>query len=342
MESVKILHTADIHLRDKNGEAQAKAFADIIALAQEHKPNMLLIAGDLFDSGFESKSEKSYMVSLLSKIPDIPVFMVAGNHDSLPCYKDITLPENVHLFGSEMGKVSLDGVDVYGISMSANYSRESLVEDFRVDDNSKINIILLHGDLDVSSAYNPFTSTQLSQTGADYVALGHVHTTKGIGKAGSVHYAYAGVPQGRGFDELGTKGVWIGHVHKGYVDLKQYSTCEYTYEEVNVDVSSLSDYQQIAHRIRECTDANNCYKIHLTGNFAGDFAINGDRVVNLLDDYLLVKIYDDTGDAPDLDVIKNEQSLRGFFVASLINDPDGAEAIKYGLAALDGKEINVL
>lgn len=342
MDCIKILHTADIHLKDKNGEASAKAFSNIIALAKVEKPDVVLIAGDLFDSGFESKSEKNYMASLLGQIPDIPVFMIAGNHDSLPCYRDITLPENVHMFGAEMGKVSLGNVDIYGISMSRNYSEESLIDGFHVDDDSKINILLLHGDLDGSSAYNPFTSAQLSASGVDYAALGHVHTSKGVCKAGGTHYAYAGVPQSRGFDELGTKGVWVGTVHKGHVDLKQHSTCEYTFEEIILDITGCTDYSHIADRIKEVTDSSNNYKIHLTGSFEGGFAINADRIVNLLEDYSVVKIYDETGEKPDLEALKNEQSLRGFFVKSLMDDPDGQEAIMLGLAALDGKEINVL
>ncbi len=341
MEGIKILHTADVHLKDKNGEASAKAFADIIALAKRERPDVVLIAGDLFDSGFESRSEKSYMVSLLGQIPDIPVFMIAGNHDSLPCYRDITLPPNVHMFGDAMGKVSVGDTDIYGVSMSRNYSNDSLLKGFHVDDDNRINILLLHGDLDGSSAYNPFTSAQLSASGVDYAALGHVHTTTGVCKSGATHYAYAGVPQGRGFDELGNKGVWLGRVYKGHVDLKQHITCSYTYEEISLDVSGLFDYGQIADKIKESIKKENCYKIHLTGSFEGGFSINADRIINLLEDYSTVKIYDETGEVPDIDMLKNEQSLRGFFVKRLINDPDGQEAIMLGLAALDGKEINI-
>ncbi len=341
MESIRILHTADIHLKDKNGEAAAKAFSDIISLAKAEKPDVILIAGDLFDSGFESKSEKNYMASLLGQIPDIPVFMIAGNHDSLPCYRDVTLPSNVHMFGSDMGKASVGCADIYGVSMNRNYSEESLLNGFYVDDESRINILLLHGDLDGSSAYNPFTSAQLASSGVDYAALGHVHTTTGVGKAGATHYAYAGVPQGRGFDELGTKGVWIGSVHKGYVDLKQQPVCSYTYEEINIDISGLKDYMQIADKIKEETQSKNRYKIHLTGCFEGGFTINADRIVNLLEEYSLIKIYDETGETPNLELLKNEQSLKGFFVKRLIDDPDGHEAIMLGLAALDGKEINI-
>ncbi len=342
MESIKILHTADIHLKDKNADASAKAFARIISLAKEERPDVVLIAGDLFDSGFESKSEKNYMVSLLAEISDIPVFIVAGNHDSLPCYRDITLPPNAHLFGPEMEKVSVGCADVYGISMTGNYCRQSLIEGFRAEDDNRINILLLHGDIDANSAYNPFTSSELAASGVDYAALGHVHTTRGLCRVSNTYYAYSGVPQGRGFDELGIKGVWIGSVSKGHADLKQYPTCEYVYEEKAVDISDCDDYGAVVERIRERTTPGNCTKIYLTGSFAGGFVINTERVANLLEDYRLVKIYDETGEKPDLEQLKNEQSLRGFFVRALADDEQGKEAIKLGLAALDGKDINVL
>jgi exonuclease SbcD len=342
LESIRILHTADIHLRDTNADGQAKAFARIIALAKEEHPDALLIAGDLFDSGFESKSEKNYMVSLLAEIGDIPVFIAAGNHDSLPCYKDISLPENVHLFGAEMEKYSVGCADIYGISMTGTYSEKSLIDGFSVEDRNRVNILVIHGDIDTASPYNPISSGQLAEAGIDYAALGHVHKSGGVCRKGSACYAYPGVPQGRGFDETGEKGVLIGSVGKGYADLKLQPTCEYIYEEKDVDITGCTDYSGIAEKIRENIDPNNCTKVYLTGSFAGGFALNTQRAANLLEDCRLVKIYDETGEQPDLNKLKNEQSLKGFFVRCLADDPEGEEAIRLGLAALDGKEINVL
>ncbi|MDD4688486.1 MAG: DNA repair exonuclease [Eubacteriales bacterium] len=341
MESIKILHTGDLHLTDKKGDVQAKVFSKIISIAKREAVDALLIAGDLFDYAFGDMSEKSYMASMLSQIPDIPVFMVTGNHDNLSFYKDIQLPENVHLFGNEIDKVSLGKCDIYGVSFKDSKSDESLIKDFHVEDDSRINILLMHGDLDSVSSYNPITPKELAQTGADYVALGHIHTSKGVGKVGSTFYAYCGTPQGRGFDELGTKGVLLGQVHKGFVELEMVPTSEYTYEEIELDISGLEDYNQIAKRIRDNTSSNNYYKIHLIGNFAGGFNLNCDRIINLLEEYPVVKLYDETGTDYDINSIRQEQTLRGFFVNALADDPEATEAIKLGLMALDGKDISL-
>lgn len=341
MQKIKILHTGDIHMKEKGGDASYKAFSRILELAQLEKVDAILIAGDLFDSTLASVSDKNFIASMFSRIPEIKVFLVAGNHDSLPCYQGVEFPPNVHVFQEGVSKVSLGDIDIYGVSMAANYSEKSLIEGFGVDDPIKVNLLLTHGDLNVSSAYNPFTTAQIASSGVDYVALGHVHMSDGVKKSGNSFYAYCGVPQGRGFDELGEKGVLIGEIHKGHVDLTFFKTSLYEYLEIEIDLTGLSDYAQIAALIQEKTDEKNAYKIHLTGVFAGGFVINTAHIQTMLAQYPALKLLDETGEELDLDAIKQEYTLKGLFVKNLLDAGRDMQAITYGLAALDGKKIDI-
>ena len=341
MQKIKILHTGDVHIKEKGAKTSYKVFSNILELAQAEKVDAILIAGDLFDSTFVSISSKNLIVSMFSNIPQIEVFMVAGNHDSLPCYRGVEFPPNVHLFGSSISKVTFNDVDIYGVSMSSNYSEKSLLEGFSVEDRSKINLLIAHGDLNAGSAYNPFTLNQIADSGVDYAALGHVHTSSGLCKEKNVYYAYCGVPQGRGFDELGEKGVLIGDVYKGHEDLKFIKTSLFEFLEIEVDITGLHDYAQIAALIQEKTDIKNAYKIHLKGVFQGGFVINTDHLKTMLPDYPALKILDETGEEIDLDALKNEYTLKGLFVKRLMETGGGEQAIKYGLSALDGKELDI-
>ena len=63
-----------------------------------------------------------------------------------------------------------------------------------------------------------------------------------------IHFiAYAGCPQGRGFDELDDKGIVIGEVSKGTVNLEFIKTSKRNYCIREVDISNLDGY----HEIRE-------------------------------------------------------------------------------------------
>ena len=50
---MKILHTADIHLR-KKGDVCWKAFEEIINIANKENVDVLVIAEDMFDNSYRS------------------------------------------------------------------------------------------------------------------------------------------------------------------------------------------------------------------------------------------------------------------------------------------------
>ena len=87
---MKILHTADWHLGKKLDrfsrlEEQAEVLAEITALADSQKADLVLVAGDLFDSfnpGTEAVELFYKTLKKLSKDGKRPVIAIAGNHDS--------------------------------------------------------------------------------------------------------------------------------------------------------------------------------------------------------------------------------------------------------------------
>ncbi len=87
---MKILHTADWHLGKKLDHfsrlaEQAEVLDEICAIATEEKPDLILIAGDIYDA-FNPPTEAQRLLYetlvRLSKNGQIPVLAIAGNHDS--------------------------------------------------------------------------------------------------------------------------------------------------------------------------------------------------------------------------------------------------------------------
>jgi len=103
---MKILHTADWHIgrtltgNDLHGE-QRIVLAQIVEMANEKNPDVIVIAGDLFDlpspSADSQKLCNKYII-VLGKIA--PVLIIPGNHDSrnrFKAFENVFEATNVHI-----------------------------------------------------------------------------------------------------------------------------------------------------------------------------------------------------------------------------------------------------
>lgn len=88
---MKFFHISDLHIgRQMNGyglkDSQESALAQIIAYAAERKPDAVLICGDIYDKSVPSAEAYTVFDAFLNRLsairPSIPVFIIAGNHDS--------------------------------------------------------------------------------------------------------------------------------------------------------------------------------------------------------------------------------------------------------------------
>ena len=184
----------------------------ITAAAKKEGCDLILLSGDLFD-GVPTRESLKALKDALEEAA-IPVFIAPGNHDYYSpssVWAGELWPANVHIFTSrQMDSVALPELDcrVYGAAFSETQS-DSLLSGFRAECKEKHALCVLHGDpTQTHSPYNPVTAEQIRDSGLDYLALGHIHKG-GNFRAGNTLCAWPGCPQGRGFDELGEKGVLI-------------------------------------------------------------------------------------------------------------------------------------
>lgn len=86
---MKLLHTADWHLgRIFNNhpltEDQAEMLEQLLAYIERHKPDALLIAGDIYDRSVPPENAVALLDSFLTKVlkhHKTKIFIIAGNHD---------------------------------------------------------------------------------------------------------------------------------------------------------------------------------------------------------------------------------------------------------------------
>ncbi|HEX7022281.1 MAG TPA: exonuclease subunit SbcD, partial [Trueperaceae bacterium] len=107
---MKILHTADwhtgrtLHGVDRTPEIRA-ALQEIAALAIEEQVDLILVAGDLYDSRWPGPEAEAavYEFFLTTGQAGIPSVVIAGNHDHperLEASRELLRLVNVHTFGA--------------------------------------------------------------------------------------------------------------------------------------------------------------------------------------------------------------------------------------------------
>lgn len=207
---MKILHTGDWHIGKIVNQVymtadQEYVLQNLIALLESERPDVLMIAGDIYDRAVPPVEAVELLDKTLSKILlelEIPVLLISGNHDSpdrLGFGSQILQARGLHIAGrftKEVRKVTLH--DEYGPVhfYLLPYASPALVkeilqrEDIHDHDSAmqaiieniqanswrpgERNILVTHGfvrgleDLEQSESEKPLSYT-LSVGGADYV-----------------------------------------------------------------------------------------------------------------------------------------------------------------------------
>ncbi len=367
MKTLKILHTADLHL-DSPFEymnaanavtlrnEQRQLLDKMADLARINNVDIALISGDLFESAMTYAETEEQLVRALRAMA-VPVFIAPGNHDyySPNCsYRRMRLPENVHVFTEnkiECVELEDQNVCVYGAAFTDRASL-ALLKDFHAPRKKGMyNVMCIHGEVGApQSPYNPISENELAESGMDYIALGHVHSASGLRQAGSTWYSWPGCPAGRGFDETGKKYVNLVEVSEDGCSMEQICIAKRCYRVLNVDVSAKEPLIAIHSSLPDDT-ANDIYRIVLTGEC--DAAPDAASLYSSLSDmFFELQIRDLTKLRRDIWEKAGEDTLRGIFLKNLKekyeNAADDAEkalieqAARWGLAALDnGEEVAV-
>lgn len=154
---MRILHTSDWHLNKKlhnfdRIEEQEKVMNEIIDIADSHDVDIVIIAGDLFDTYNPSNEAQRLLYKTLhslSRSGKRPVIAIAGNHDS---------PDRIE---SPESLAYLSGIFLFGYPNSMPYTFPHNHEDFTITNIDKgfIEIKINKSDELIRILYTPFTNS---------------------------------------------------------------------------------------------------------------------------------------------------------------------------------------
>ena len=356
---IKLIHGADFHLDSpfsgldpqqaalRRG-AQRQLLEDLAQLARAEQADLVLLSGDLLDSEQVYRETAQALARALGSIP-CPVFIAPGNHDyysARSVYATLDWPENVHIFRSaqpEAVRLPQLNCTVYGRAFTDLHQTTSPLEGISPNRGADgLHLACLHGEVGQWGEYGPITPAEISASGLDYLALGHIHKFSGLNREGATYWAYPGCPEGRGFDETGDKGVLVVELDTGKANARFVPLCRHRYEILSVDITGQDPMTAITAALPPNT-RQDIYRICLTGE--GEPPVLSALEGQLAGRFYALSLRDRTRLPRDLWARREEDTLTGLFLQAMWDkcqaDPDDPIlqlAARFGLAALEHGE----
>jgi DNA repair exonuclease SbcCD nuclease subunit len=349
---MKLIHTADLHL-DSAMEARLSpekarlrkkelllCFGAIADLAEREGARVVLLSGDIFDTDHPAASSVRYLLDTVKAHSGIDFLMLYGNH-SANYRLDGDLPDNLRFFGEHEYTLYRYGNVVICGSEDTSAELPPLAKE-------DLNIVTLpgqvvphrHGDGEIGLS-------ELCDKGIDYLALGHIHAPR-IEKLDSRgFYCYPGCPEGRGFDEIGERGVVLLDTDGERLKKSFLPIARRTLHDISIDVSAAESQHEIeAIVLREIAEVreSDLLRIRLVGARSAHLLPDVLQLsASLEGNHFHVEIKNETVVKIDPSEYENDLSLRGEFVRTVLalalpKEEEGL-ILSAGLAVLSGEEV---
>ncbi len=256
---MRILHTSDWHIgrtlvgNDLHGEQQV-VLEQIVAIAKEKKPNVIVIAGDLFDLPSPSADSQKLCNHYIIQLGTIaPVLIIPGNHDSRNRFKaiegfaeatNINITSQIHEVVERAFTFEENGskVRIYGIPFVAPNNVRGLegFKDIKLNHEGVVTSVMekVREDADANDAR--------------IIAIAHLFITGGERSKSKAErdIEYGGVHDIKASTFEGADLVLLGHLHRCHTPNKKIpvahysgSILRYSFSEANHDKSSsIIDY----------------------------------------------------------------------------------------------------
>ena len=293
---MKILHVADTHLGysayrrvTNDGINQREidtydAFKQFIDYALESKPDIIIHAGDLFDSVRPTNRAITFALHQLIRLSkqEIPCIIIAGNHEH-PKLKEtghiFSILDHIdHIYPVYNSRYETIPFEIDGKKIIIHAIPQTLTKQEFNDNLKKLkpepiadyNILLTHGGIKGIKEFsmNEFNEliipTQYLKSNFDYIALGHYHKHVKVSEnafySGSTErFTFSDAGEQKGFIELELAGKKIKH---SFISLKNRPMIDPN--PINCSNLSLDEImKQIKKTIKEIEPRGKVFRIAL-------------------------------------------------------------------------------
>jgi exonuclease SbcD len=333
----KFLHTADLHLSrpfgflppqlaEERRRDQRKVLTRIADLAIEREVDLVLIAGDLFDSADPDPTDLEAVIRELTRLGESGrrIFAIPGNHDYVSqgsFWQRMTIP-GLHVFlEPEWQSIVLDdlGITIHGVAFHKMQSERRAFEGLELADTPSV--VMAHASYEAFEGqierYHPFSAAEIPQ--AAYIALGHYHRFNPIGSG-----CYPGTPEGISFDapETEDRFVVVGEVGGGQEQVKVNARIMRSSE---IDCTSFDSQASLLDAVRKLCEPNALIQVKFTGCANSEVAKALDGLADRFKESCLYLSPDLTGLSLPTDLAEGDLTIRGRFCRYMLQQIEAAE-----------------
>jgi DNA repair exonuclease SbcCD nuclease subunit len=369
---IKLLHTADHQLGVKfsgfgeKGRQLRQAVKDslkaTVDVALAEAVDLVLVAGDLFDSNAVSRNLVNEAVAQLKRLAPIPVCILPGTHDCYDASSVYRRPEfrdipNIHIFTDEITSISFPNSDltVYGKANLHPTGTESPLTGLEMTRETKYHVAMAHGEMAIEGKfagdYYPIEGREIAACGMNYVALGHWHRYADFSQ-GEVKAFYCGAPETLSFEEGEESGyVLLVSIDESATRVEKKRIGKYLWKTANLEIEAFEIEEGLLQEIRKHADPNTLLRVRLSGLKPVTWDVGEERLAGELED-LFFHLEVIAGElTTSLEPIRAtdfpETTVMGQFLRLMEKrletaDPDEKplleEALRRGFALLNGRE----
>jgi exonuclease SbcD len=387
---LRLLHTADVHLGARHAdlgdqavaqrERQFAAFVATTDLALAERVDLVLVAGDLFDSNVQPRRSVERAASQLRRLVEarIRTVLIPGTHDlydRASIYRAYDLSAMSGAVGSDLvtvldpdhPDVHLAALDVviHGRCFATKRAPQSPLAGVNAakDKRATWHVGLLHAALAIPDRTDGdevvITTDEIAASHLDYLALGHWHSMT-QGKAGGTRYAYSGAPEAVAIDQDRAGNVLLVSLEqregRKHVAIEERKVGRTRFEKLELDATGIASQPGLVETLAGKADPDLVLDVQLIGVRPDMLDLETDEVENeLADRFLKVRIRDRSTAALTDGAIPPPDTVLGAFIRDLeariaeleAEDPADAiaaelrDSLRLGRLLLAGEEVTL-
>jgi exonuclease SbcD len=353
---LRIIHTADVHLGARHDdlgdqaaaqrERQSAAFRATVDLAIAEKVDLVLIAGDLFDSNVQPRRSVERVAAELHRLVEahIRTVIIPGTHDvydRASIYRAYDLaamagstPDDglVTVLTPERESVHLAACDVvvHGRVFATKRAPHSPLQGLGAEIAADQTVVtwrigLVHGSIAIPGKTERdevvITTEEIATSGLDYLALGHWHSSQSA-KAGTVTYGYAGAPEAVALDQDRAGKVLLVELETAgaarNVTVKEHAVGRTRFEKLEVDAATVPSQPALVTTLTGRADPDLVLDVRLTGVRPDDLDLDIEEIeAALAGSFLKVRVRDASMPALTEGPLPSPDTIIGAFIRDL-------------------------
>lgn len=284
LEPLNILHTSDLHLdyvlseyrrevRPVRRDELIGTFNFLVSESMRLGVKLLLIAGDLICTRSAADSTVEVVRDAFRRLGRDSIFVAvipgdAEEEGGLELLRDACSGENVHLFlGEEWSSISpFPGITLWGLRTTWRNSNVPVLSNLLVE-GAGMHVGLMHGTFagtpGLDSSMCPISPEALSQSGLDYLALGHYHNKVNC-SMGRATCWYSGSPVHLDFETRGERHALLVSLREDGVRVNPIKVPSRPHRVVTIDITGKSG-EELYERLADMANADLCLRVELEG-----------------------------------------------------------------------------